>query len=317
MLTALITLFPFVLSVSAATRQIQSANPAFFSAGMQGCVSAATNADGVALVIHNCNTENIEAVGWEFTSYDPPETPLPQPIVIFGDKCIDVTNGVNEDGTLLQIWTCVEGNTNQQWFTVGNTFQWSGTDKCLDLTDGVITDDNPLQIWTCTGGDSNQEWISEPDPDNIYAGIAITTFAEGGPYCIAAASDKDGAEVALVSGCFNSTFNTTYPDGNVTWNVPVEPLTGQITTFDNMCLDVTNGVNEDGTKLQIWECFVGNTNQLFKNLGDSQFEWNGSGKCIDLTDGIFVNGNPIQIWDCSAPFDNVNQDWFIIYFKHL
>ncbi|KAJ7721352.1 ricin B lectin domain-containing protein [Mycena maculata] len=136
-----------------------------FSAGIQGCISAATNADGAAVTIHNCNTENLEAQGWELTfSNVTIEKPPPQQIVIFGDMCLDVTNGVNEDGTLLQIWSCVEGNTNQQWLSVGNTLQWNGTDKCVDLTNGVITDGQPIQIWTCVEND-NQFWIPAPNPD--------------------------------------------------------------------------------------------------------------------------------------------------------
>jgi hypothetical protein len=81
-------------------------------------------------------------------------------------ECIDVTGGVNADGTKLQIWTCTEGNTNQQWISVSDfTFQWSGTNKCIDLSDGKITDGNQLQIWTCDDRNANQQWIGEPNPD--------------------------------------------------------------------------------------------------------------------------------------------------------
>lgn len=36
--------------------------------------------------------------------------------MIFGNKCLDVTNGLTVDGTKLQIWTCTSGNTNQQFY---------------------------------------------------------------------------------------------------------------------------------------------------------------------------------------------------------
>ncbi|KAJ7463161.1 ricin B lectin domain-containing protein, partial [Mycena latifolia] len=89
----------------------------------------------------------------------------PQTITIFGDKCIDVTGGVNADGTKLQIWMC-SGNTNQQWVSVtDSTLQWAGTDKCIDLTDGKITDGNGLQIWTCDSMNFNQRWVGMPDLD--------------------------------------------------------------------------------------------------------------------------------------------------------
>lgn len=115
----------------------------------------------------------------------------------------------------------------------------------------------------------------------------------GGPYCLTAASDTDGAEVALVA-CINSNLTDTFPNGNATWTVPVAPLTGTIKTFHNKCLDVPNGSTANGVKLQIWTCAAGNTNQLFTNTR-GQIEWAGKGKCIDLTDGKSVNGNPVRI----------------------
>ncbi|KAJ7494318.1 ricin B lectin domain-containing protein [Mycena galericulata] len=153
------------LTLSAAARQIQSLNPVFFNAGIQGCISAGNNADGELLAIHNCNTEALTNQDWQFSSFTE-QNAGPQPITIFGDKCIDVVNGVNADGTPLQIWTCVPGNTNQQWVSVTDfTFQWNGTDKCIDLTGGAIADGTGLQIWTCGAGNTNQVWVGEPNPD--------------------------------------------------------------------------------------------------------------------------------------------------------
>ena len=49
-------------------------------------------------------------------------------------QCLDVTNGVNEDGTKLQIWTCIAGNTNQMWnANADGTYTWAGTNKYDDL----------------------------------------------------------------------------------------------------------------------------------------------------------------------------------------
>ena len=33
-----------------------------------------------------------------------------------GTQCLDVINGANNDGTHLQVWDCISGNTNQQWY---------------------------------------------------------------------------------------------------------------------------------------------------------------------------------------------------------
>jgi hypothetical protein len=123
--------------------------------------------------------------------------------------------------------------------------------------------------------------------------LTLASAFGGGPYCIAAASDTNGGEVALVA-CLNSDFHITFPDGNITWIVPVEPLTGPLKTFNNKCLDVPNGSTANGVKLQVWDCSPGNTNQLFKfHPGVSQIEWNGMGKCLDLTNGNSTSGNPV------------------------
>jgi len=301
-------------SLSAAARlQIQSSNSAFYNAGIQGCIAVADNADGEPLIIHNCNTESdLADQDWEISFYTR-ENAGPQQVTVFGDKCIDVKDGVNADGTKLQIWTCAEGSKNQQWISVkDNTLQWNGTNKCIDLSDGKITDGNVLQIWTCDSKNSNQMWGGDPNPDTaeVVTLIAGNASVAGGPYCITAASNADGAEVALAA-CLNTDFHTTFPNGNISWSVPVDPLIGQIKTFDNKCLDVPNGSTANGVKLQLWTCTDGNTNQLWKiHEGLSQIEWNGKGKCLDLTNGNSTSGNPIQLWDCASPDNNRNQDWF-------
>ncbi|KAF7341850.1 hypothetical protein MSAN_02040500 [Mycena sanguinolenta] len=301
-------LLGFYLSAAAAV-EIQSFNPSFASAGIQGCIATTENADGAPLIIHNCNTESTENQDWFLSFYDK-EPAGPQPITIFGgEKCIDVTNGVNADGTPLQIWTCVPGSTNQQWISVqDNTLQWAGTNKCIDLTNGLITDGNVLQIWTCTAHDENQAWTgaSEAQPDasvaaNIYGGLAAE-------FCITPASNADGAQVAVAT-CGN--FATTFPNGNITWEIPNGTEPGSISTYGGTkCLDVTNGSTANGVKLQIWDCVAGNTNQMWtvKDGNPSQIEWNGTGKCIDLTDGESVNGNLIQLWDCTDA--DSNQVWY-------
>ncbi|KAJ7358468.1 ricin B lectin domain-containing protein [Mycena albidolilacea] len=298
-------------SISAAAVQIQSFNPSFSAAGIQGCIAVEENAAGEPLIIHDCNTEpDLANQDWSVSFYTR-QPAGPQQIKVFGDKCIDVTGGVNADGTKLQIWDCADGNTNQLWTSFNdNSLQWSGTDKCIDLSDGSITDGNVLQIWTCASGSQNQGWIGEKNPDTTEVNNLVASNIGFDGFCIAAASNTDGAAVAL-AGCENANFHDTFPNGNITWIVPVPPLSGPIKTFDNKCIDVPNGSNVNGVKLQIWTCAEGNTNQLFKpHEGFSQLEWVGSGKCLDLTDGNFTNGTLIQLWDCAVPDNNFNQDWF-------
>jgi hypothetical protein len=115
----------------------------------------------------------------------------------------------------------------------------------------------------------------------------------GEPFCVGAASDADGAKVVLL-GCGVDNAGTDFPGGNYTWTAPIEPLTGQLKTYDNKCLDVPNGENKNGVKLQVWTCAEGNTNQLFQ-LRRDRIEWKGSNKCLDVTDGNSTIGNPVRV----------------------
>jgi len=283
----------------------------------------AENTNGEPVVIHDCNTEALVDQGWNLTqqSFIGDSTP-PGPITIFGDKCLDVTDGVDADGTKLQIWDCT-GGPNQQWVrTLYSTIQWNGGagNKCIDLTDGNIADGTALQIWTCAedGSNQNQQWGSAPNPDTEGPQIILGGNPSvqpppitGQPFCAGAVSNNDGAAVVLL-GCGISNAGSDFPNGNYNWTAPFAPLTGQIKTFDNKCLDATDGSTANGVKLQIWTCATGNTNQLWTiHRRGGQIEWKGTGKCVDLTNGNSTIGNPIQLWDCAVPDDNANQDWLL------
>ncbi|KAJ7488170.1 ricin B lectin domain-containing protein, partial [Mycena latifolia] len=112
------------------------------------CLSAVSNTDGAAVKIQDCDSLGATSQSWSFSGSN---------LQIFGDKCLDVTNGATTDGTKMQIWTCAAGNTNQMWTVSENTIQWNGHSLCLDLTDGSVTDGNLVQIWDCTDG-PNQQW---------------------------------------------------------------------------------------------------------------------------------------------------------------
>ncbi|KAF9257158.1 hypothetical protein L218DRAFT_910740 [Marasmius fiardii PR-910] len=310
--------------------QIQSNNLAFQTAGKEGCISAFSNTVGAPVIIHDCSTEDSSKHDWDFVRFTRVNA-APQPLKIFGDKCLDVKDGSNADGTKLQIWTCVDGSTNQQWISVTDfTFQWAGTNKCIDLTDGSIADGSQLQIWICDSNNSNQKWtanpvVTQPPPPPPPPTSGNQLEAVGGPQhitekCITASQNAAGARVAL-SHCGSPT--STFPDGNYTWVVPSAGSTDQIRTYDGtMCLDLHNGDGSNGNTLQIWWCSPGNPNQLW-NVVDivdgpqasyaKLISWaGGNNKCLDVKDGSFEAGNDVQIWDCDP--NNHNQWWSVTRF---
>jgi hypothetical protein len=49
---------------------------------------------------------------------------------IFGNKCLDVTNGSTQNGNTMHIWTCVTGNANQQ-FSITDDARITWKSECL------------------------------------------------------------------------------------------------------------------------------------------------------------------------------------------
>ncbi|KAJ6600308.1 hypothetical protein DFH09DRAFT_1302795 [Mycena vulgaris] len=75
------------------------------------CLTATSNADGVPVVIQACGSNATFANSWLSRNGGGVASTLE----IFGDKRLDVTDGVDADGTKLQIWTCPARDTLQVW----------------------------------------------------------------------------------------------------------------------------------------------------------------------------------------------------------
>lgn len=87
-------------------------------------------------------------------------------------------------------------------------------------------------------------------------------------------------------------------------------LTDPTTEGSQVCLDVVDGRQENGVKLQTWTCVEGSTNQQFTQTGGDSlnyptntFEWTSTGLCVDLTDGS--TDEQLQLWACDEL--NTNQ----------
>ncbi|KAJ3549863.1 hypothetical protein NMY22_g728 [Coprinellus aureogranulatus] len=117
----------------------------------QKCLTASSNADGAAIILSTCTGAANQK--WTFTGNN-------GNVVVFGNKCLDVNEGVNADGTKLHLWTCSTNNANQNWYYSkwDNTLGWTGTGKCVDVEAGGQADGTLIQIWSCNAGNPNQVW---------------------------------------------------------------------------------------------------------------------------------------------------------------
>ncbi|KAJ1303439.1 hypothetical protein OPQ81_011630 [Rhizoctonia solani] len=105
-------------------------------------------------------------------------------VKIHGNKCLDVKDGKNADGTKLQIWTCNESSSNQKfWYSFWDyTLSWEGKGKCVDLPSGNLKNGNVAQTSEngqygtnrCGTGSSQSSncqtvWINDVDDFCVWA----------------------------------------------------------------------------------------------------------------------------------------------------
>ncbi|KAJ8074146.1 hypothetical protein PM082_012438 [Marasmius tenuissimus] len=278
----------------------------------QGCIAASSKSPGVPIIYHDCLTGDASNYNWDVQSF--PVDPTPQQIKLVGtDLCIDVKDGINTDGTKLQLETCTLGSTNQLWSHTSSlgTWQWAGTNKCIDLTGGLKADGNPIQIWTCDPSETNrnQMFPGRTVPDTQTVTVTLVNGNDAS-LCFTASENHDGARVSLAP-C--NSVASTFPSGGATWVVPRSTLNGVVSTYGgSKCLDLTGGSLSNGTPLQIWSCDAGNPNQSWRVDGltpkssslifksGSQDSNGAGGKCVVVKDGNAVAGADIQLGDCNS-----------------
>lgn len=113
------------------------------------CLSAPTNANNAAVVVEPCDGSASQSWMQSGSTF-----------VIYGNKCLDVTNGNTTNGNKMQIYTCNAGNVNQEFsVTADNRIAWTNHGECLDLTGGSLANGNAVQMWACTDNNNNQVWI--------------------------------------------------------------------------------------------------------------------------------------------------------------
>ncbi|KAJ7876439.1 ricin B lectin domain-containing protein [Mycena leptocephala] len=245
------------------------------------CLAVSAEANGAAVVIEYCVTGGDSYQNWTVSG---------STLQVFDKWCLDVTGGATANGTPLQIWECTPGDANQQWTLSGNSIQWSGDSSCLDLTNGNATNGNVMQIWACTDG-PNQQWTLTTGPSEPITPIISNTT------CLTAPTNANGVEV-VVEPCDGSTSQLWTRFGST------------LVIYGDMCLDVTDGNTAIGTKLQIWACTPGDTNQeLGFNSAHQTIEWAIGNMCVDLTDGSLANGTQAQMVPCFQDTNDPTLTW--------
>lgn len=92
----------------------------------------------------------------------PPSSGVSICSMVRGDLCLDLTDGAEQDGTKLQVWTADPSNpnSNQRWQRRGTEILHhtaDGRDLCIDIPNNDHSNGNNLQVWTCAGS-PQQQW---------------------------------------------------------------------------------------------------------------------------------------------------------------
>lgn len=94
---------------------------------------------------------------------------------------------------------------------------------------------------------------------------------------------------------------------------PLRPLAIRWATHPDKCLDVSGGVNRDGTNIQLWDCVDNGEHENMKFLMPLSGRMTGRihwakhpDKCLDVSAGNTGNGANLQIWTCTSIHEHPN-----------
>lgn len=101
------------------------------------CLAAATNKNGAAVELKTCSSTTVSSK-WTVSNGN---------LVVYGNKCLDVTGGSTANGVKMQVYTCGSGNANQHFtVTADKRIAWTSKGECLDLTGGSTAAGNVVSF---------------------------------------------------------------------------------------------------------------------------------------------------------------------------
>jgi len=216
------------------------------------------------------------------------------------DKCVDI-NGAGstyDDGTNVQIWDCVDRNS-QDWNIEGSMIHPSqNPNKCLDLSNSNTNDGTNIQIFRCNASRA-QFWVYDGITKNIRSGINFNKCLD-----LVNANVTNGTNIQLWD-CKNIAAQRWNIDGATN---PVISSTYNRIHFaldTDKCIDVQSASTENGANVQIYHCHYAESQYWYFDGNTIRFNKDHN-KCLDVTNSNSDNGTNIQLWDCD---DTDPQHW--------
>jgi beta-glucosidase len=228
---------------------------------------------------------------------------------------VDLTPGQSKTVTFqltqasLQYWNA----SSSAWATsTGNyTISVGDSDRNLPLTGTLAVGSAQL---------GQPVTLANPGPQEGVTGAAVSVplsasdSTSGQTLSYSAAGLPAGTSISTTTGTISgtptatgtSTVTVTARDGtgalatqSFTWTVaPASSgaVTGPVTGYQGLCLDVRGANSADGTPVQVYTCNGTNAQQwTVASNGTLQ----ALGKCLDVSGGGTANGTPVQLYTCN------------------
>ncbi len=239
---------------------------------------------GTQLVLWDYNLTNAQL--WTV-----PTTPVNVEITGVNGWCVDLDENNRTNGTKIKVWDCNHWVAQSWNLDAGDAIRLAdGTTKCVEIGGDHTSSGSPVQIWDCNNGD-NQKWRADADGSLVNPKTNRVLGITGGT------SAQKGAQLVLSDRTGFTTQN---------WRAgPSAPRVATLTGRTGLCVDLTGGVTDNGTPLEVWGC-NGAGNQKLSLYGDGTLRI--LDKCVDIGGDHLSNGSPVQIWECN---NTAAQRWAI------
>jgi hypothetical protein len=210
------------------------------------------------------------------------------------------------------LWDCDCNNNNQKFsFLPWGGIQWHGTDtveRCLDVNSG-----RDFYLWTCDQNNSNQQFVQEFLSDISTEALALQP--------VDTAQNFNGQRLTWIGAVFQlavlkshmettphflkviGAYNNGAEIGTVSNFADADRWTrtacNQVKLYGtDKCIDLADGNETPGTKVQIWTCDCNNANQKFLlNPFNAIVLSKNTNRCLDFgKDG----SSKVHLWNCDG-----------------
>jgi hypothetical protein len=225
-------------------------------------------------------------------------------------RCLQLAAG-EESGTAVEVGFCDRRrpNAGQTWLfrelqIMHRTV--SGSELCLDVPENDRTNGRQLQVWACNGSEQ-QKFLNDNGQFKTFDGQKCLDLRQEDQTAVqlydCLVTENQQWELNCLENC-DKTTTTMSPS-------PTTSAVSLSTAVFTACLDLTNGVEADGTSLQVRACNPTSPNgaQVWY-LRDGQVihrTASGAELCLDVpaNDGT-TDGVHLQVWTCAG---TANQQW--------